>query len=82
MINKKELIGDIDNVAFYSILLDIVNVLRRWSSGLNFTERVCLIYKKVKDNTCGYLKIMKESINPVHYARIVIEYVIIKVTKL
>ena len=81
-VGKRELIGDVNNVASYAVPHDSANVLRRRSLGLSIIERVRLICKETKGHACGYRRTMGEGINPALYARVVIECVAVKVAKL
>lgn len=58
-----------------------INILRRRWSGSSVVERVYLIGEKTKSYAQIYLKTIGESINLAFYAWIVIQYIIVKVTK-
>lgn len=82
MVCKRELIGNVDNIIFYSVSYDSANILRRMLLNLNIIERVCLIHKEAKNNPRRYLKTMGEGINLVLYIWVVIEGVVVEVAKL
>ena len=63
LVGKRQLIGNIDNVASYTVSHDSANVLRKGLSGLNVIERVSLIREKTKWHAHKHLKTMGEGIN-------------------
>lgn len=82
MIGKKQLIGNIDNIASYTIPHNSTNILHRGLLSSSFIKRVCLIGEEVKSHACMYLKTMRESINPAFHARVIIECVTVKIAEL
>ena len=76
------MIGDINNVASYTMSNDSADVLCRGLSSPSVIERVSLICEETKDHARRYFKIMGEGVNPVFYAQIVIEHVTVGVVEL
>lgn len=78
MVGKKELIGDVDNIAPYTIPHNNTNLLYRGLLSSSIIKRVDFISKEAKGYAYRYLKIMGESINPVFHIQGIMEYVTIK----
>ena len=82
MVGKRQLIGNIDNIASYTVLHDSADVLRRGLLGPNIIKRVSLIHEETKNYAHRHLKTMGEDINLAFHARVVIERVAIEVAEL
>ena len=82
MIGKRKLIGNINDIAPYTVLHNSMNVLRRGLTSLNVVEEVCFIGEETKSNACSSFEIMRESINPALHISVIIECVTVKVAKL
>lgn len=82
MVGKKELICNIDDVAFYIVPHNSTNGLRQRLLGLGVVEEVSFINKKVKSYSCRHFKMMRESINRGLHARVVVERILVKVVEL
>lgn len=78
---KKKLVGNVDDVIFYTILHNSTNVFCRRLLDLNVVKKVCLISEEVKSYAYRYLKTIEKSINPAFYTWVVIKRVAVKVTK-
>ena len=76
------MIGNIDNVAFYTVLHDSANVLRRGLSGTSVIERVSFIREETKGHARRHFKTMGKGINPAFHVRVVIERVAVEIAKL
>ena len=81
LVGKRKLVGDVDNVVSYTVPHNSTNVLRRGLSSLSIVKGVRLIGEKAKGHACRHLKTMRESINPVFHAWVVIERIAVKVAK-
>lgn len=64
------------------MLHDSADVLHKGSSGPSVIEEVSLIREATKGHACGYLKIMKESINSALHASVIIKRVVVQVAEL
>lgn len=82
LVGKWELIGDVNNITFYTVFHDSTNILYRETLGLSVIERVYLISKKAKGNAHRYFKTMREGINLALYVWVVIEGVAFEVVEL
>ena len=76
------MIGDVDDVASYTVLHDSTHVLRRGPSGLSIVESVGFIGEEAKGYARRHLKTMEQSINPALHAWVIVECVAVKVTEL
>lgn len=63
------------------MLYNSINILNKRPSGLSFIEKIRLIDEKVKGYASRYFKTIEESINPVFYAWVIIECVVVKVAE-
>lgn len=81
MVGKKKLIGNVNNIGSYIVSHDSTNVLCRGPLGLNIVNKVRFIGEKAKTHASRYLNTMEESINPVFYARVLIECVAVEVVE-
>lgn len=82
MVGKRQLIGNVDNVASYPVSHNSTNVPRRGSSGSSVVEKVCLIGEQAKSHARREFKTMREDINPALHARVIIERVAVEVAEL
>ena len=81
LVGKRKLVGDVDNIASYTILHNSMNLLRRGPLGSSVVNEVCFIGEEAKGHACRYFKTMEESINPAFYAWVIIECVAVDVAK-
>lgn len=81
MARKKQLISDINNVAFYIVPYNSINVLCKRPLGLSVVKKIHLFGKKAKGYIYRYLKTMEENINPVFHAWVIIEHVAVKIVE-
>lgn len=82
MVGKRKLIGNVNNVAFSTILHDGIKVLRRRLSGSSLIERIYLICEEAKGHACRYFKTIEEGINPALYTWVIIECIAVEVIEL
>lgn len=76
------MIGDVNDVASYTVSHDSADVLCRGSSGPSVIKSVSLIRKETKGHARRYLKTTGEGINLAFHAQVVIEHVAIEVAEL
>lgn len=81
MIGKRKLIGNVDDVASYTVSHNGTNVLHRGMSGSSIVDGVHFIGEETKGHIYRYLKTIEECINPAFYAQIVIERIAVKVAE-
>lgn len=78
-ISKKELIGSISNIAVYFTTYDGWLVLGRRFLSLGIVKKGDFICHKAEGNTCRYFKAVKKGVDPAFYAKVIIQYVSIKI---
>lgn len=59
MVGKKQLIGDVNNIALYAVLHYSADISRKSLAGSRVINRVILISEETKNYSCRYLKTMK-----------------------
>lgn len=79
---QKKLIGNVDDIAPYTMFHNSINILCRGLLGLSVVNGVRFFSQKAKGNACRYLETMEESINSAFYVWVVIKRVIVEVAKL
>lgn len=82
MVSKRKLIGNVNDVASYTVLHNNTNVLRKGPSGSSVVDGIRFISEEAKNDACGYFETIRESINSVLYTWVVIERVAVEVTEL
>lgn len=81
MVSKRNLVGNVDNIAPYTMLYNSTNILCKRLLGLKVVKKIGLIGEKAKNHACKHFKIMRESINPAFYTWIVIKRIAVKVAE-
>lgn len=81
MVGKKKLVGNVNNVASYIVAHNSPNVPHKRPSGSSVVKRVRFIGEKAKHHTCRYFKTMRESINAVFHALVVIGRVAVEIAE-
>ena len=81
-ISEEELIGDLNDVAAYTVPHDCPHVLVWRTASSSVLEQVSLVREEVESHACRYLETMEESIDPALHSRVVVEGVAVKVAEL
>lgn len=81
-VGKRQLIGNVNYVAYYAVLHHSADVLRKRLLGLSVIKKVNLISEKTKGYCRSYFKTMRKGINLAFYTKVVIEGVTVKVAEL
>lgn len=76
------MICNVNNIAFYAVPHDSSNVLGKKSSSTKVIERVRFVGQEVKGNVRRYFEAVREGVEPVLYAWVVVEGIVVKIAKL
>lgn len=79
LVTKKQLIGDMSNIAAYFITYNGLNLLSWMLFSLSVVKKVGFICQKAKSNACWYFEVVKKSIDPTFYFRVIIQYISVKI---
>lgn len=82
LVGKRKSVGNVNDVASYTVPYNSANILRRGTSGLSVDERVRVIGDKAKSHACRYLKTMGERVDLAFYVRVVVESLAVKIAEL
>lgn len=81
MVRKKKMIGDVDNIAYSTMLHDSMNILCKESLNLSIIKEVGLISEEAKGHACRHFKMIEENINLNFHIWAIIKHVAVKVAK-